>query len=143
MKKRLKISDLQAISSRDNGEPLVNLAGVCQTSVLVRKSVAVKLQQVQGRLSPVQLLVVEGYRSPTYQESYFLKQLLTVHRTHPTLAFEELLEQTHRFVALPSVAGHPTGGAVDVTLASSGREMDLGGAIANFPILSFSPPTPP
>jgi len=35
-------------------------------------------------------------------------------------------------VALPSFAGHPTGGAVDVTLAENGRELNMGCAITDF-----------
>lgn len=145
----LTIAQLQAIRYKDNRETLVDLAKVCPeilcehrrkdsgvNSVLVRQSVAEKLRKVQKKLSAkdskFQLLVVEGYRTPSYQESYYLKQLLLQHGKNPKLKFEKLLEQTHQFVALPSVAGHPTGGAIDLTIASEGKEIDMGGRIADF-----------
>ena len=104
--------------------------------VLLRESLVVMLDRVQGRLkqqnADMQLLVVEGYRFPEYQENYYLQELYLYSHAHPELDFEQLLEQTHQFVALPSVAGHPTGGAVDLTLAINGREIPMGGKIADF-----------
>jgi D-alanyl-D-alanine dipeptidase len=35
-------------------------------------------------------------------------------------------------IAYPPVAGHPTGGAVDVTLVTDGFDIDMGGVIADF-----------
>lgn len=140
------ISQLQAIPYKENGECLVNLEKFGSNirseyrrtdsglkSILVRKSVFNKLQNIQRQLDPnMQLLVVEGYRPPGYQEAYYLKELLGQFRINPSLEFNLLLEQTHQFVALPSVAGHPTGGAIDLTLACAGEEVDMGGEIANF-----------
>lgn len=143
------ISDLHAIPYKDKGEPLVDLkditpdicsnyrrtdSGLC--TVLVRRSVAEKLQKVQQQLKMcdplLQLMVVEGYRPLIYQEKYYLKELLTQSQANPSLNFDLILERTHQFVALPTVAGHPTGGAVDLTIAYSGEELDLGGRIADF-----------
>jgi D-alanyl-D-alanine dipeptidase len=121
------ISELQAINSRDNGEPLVTFKGV-----LVRKSVADKLNQVQKKLKR-QLQIADGYRTPAYQESYFLKEMLVQY--DPELEFNALLEKVHQFVALPSVAGHPTGGAVDMTIEG----IDMGGEIADFSIPELIP----
>jgi D-alanyl-D-alanine dipeptidase len=40
---------------------------------------------------------------------------------------------THNFVAVPSVAGHPTGGAVDATIVDAqGKELDMGTKIGDF-----------
>jgi D-alanyl-D-alanine dipeptidase len=46
----------------------------------------------------------------------------------------ELIELTHRNVAVPDVAGHPTGGAVDITLfhIEIGEEIDMGSSIADY-----------
>lgn len=83
------------------------------------------LKRVHGRLSQqvadVQLMVVEGYRSPEYQERYYLQEFCLQSRAHPELELEQLMEHIHQFIALPSVAGHPTGGAVDLTLAMKGE----------------------
>jgi D-alanyl-D-alanine dipeptidase len=123
--KLLKASDLQKIQVEDNGEKLVSFAGV-----RVRETVATMLLRVQRRLNAHQLLVVEGYRSPERQERFFLQEFQK--RVRPDWNLEETIEQTHKFVALPSVAGHPTGGAVDVTLAINGQGVSMGGTIADF-----------
>ncbi len=145
------LSELQVIRYNECGEDLVNLEGkvadlLCEyrrtdssiKHILVRQSLVDKLCKVQQRLKieneHLRLLVVEGYRSPGYQERYYLQQLLFHHVQNPTLQFDALLEQVHQLVALPSVAGHPTGGAVDVTLSYKGREVDMGGTIADFSV---------
>jgi len=145
------ISILQAISYNENKEPLINLADVCPeilcdyrrkdsdiNTILVKKTIADMLQRVQKQLTlhdlRMQLLVVEGYRSLACQERCFLKQMLVEHKKYPTMDFESLLEHVHQFIALPSVAGHPTGGAVDLTIACEGQEIDMGGEIADFSI---------
>lgn len=142
-------TDLQRIDLHENNEPLINLqrdysALQCEYSreesgvnqVLVRKSVAEKLQRVQEKLSQcdalMNLVIVEGYRHPIYQERYFLQQLLKEYFLEPNLAFDLLIERANRCVALPSVAGHPTGGAIDLTLAYKGKKMVMGCDIADF-----------
>ena len=52
---------------------------------------------------------------------------------HPGASEEELDELTHPLIAVPRVAGHPTGGAVDVALVDrEGVRLDMGSAIADF-----------
>lgn len=119
------LAELQKVTFGENNEPLVLFQGV-----LIRKTVAEKLLSVQKKLK---ILVTEGYRSPAYQERYFLKRLLFEYDSG--IPFDQLLEITHQCVALPSVAGHPTGGAVDVTLAGK----DMGGEIADFSCLELLP----
>ncbi|MBA3602067.1 MAG: D-alanyl-D-alanine carboxypeptidase family protein [Parachlamydiaceae bacterium] len=101
------------------------------------------LTPVQRRLKQknknIQLLVVEGYRTPEYQELYYLQELCLQSRLNPKLDFAQIVENVHRFVALPSVAGHPTGGAVDVSLAINGCEVAMGGKIADFAIPELLP----
>src|ERR1700722_11324372 len=87
------IEELQQVDTYDNREPLINLQQcypdlLCDyrrnesrvSSVSVRKGVAEKLQRVQQSLEAhnpsMQLLLVEGYRRPMYQERYYLEQLL-------------------------------------------------------------------
>jgi D-alanyl-D-alanine dipeptidase len=48
---------------------------------------------------------------------------------NPALNAAALRRETHQYIASPDVAGHPTGGAVDVTLCRSGTELPMGGAI--------------
>ncbi len=157
MKSRIAtIAELQQIRCCENGELLVSLTDECpdiiceyrrkdsdQNKVLVRKSVCKRLQKVQSKLcaydSQLRLLVVEGYRSPVYQESYYLKELLTQYKEEPDLDFEALLERVHQLVALPSVAGHPTGGAIDLSIVRGEDELDMGGRIADFSIPAMLP----
>lgn len=143
------VAELKAISLQECGEPLVEIKGDSSpilsrymrsetglTGILVRKRVKEKLLLIQKKLQAIntdyQLLVVDGYRPTSYQEIYFLKEFLKTAQSTPSLTLEELIEGTHQRVALPSVAGHPTGGAVDLTIAERGVEMDMGGAIADF-----------
>ena len=92
---------------------------------MVRRAVAVKLQKVQRQLQTQylarQLVVVEGYRHPYIQGWEFLQQFLMLARQYPTIDVAEIEERVNQWAALPSVAGHPTGGAVDVTLADNGQ----------------------
>lgn len=139
------VSQLQAIHSKDNREPLVSLPDIlCDykrqdshiTSVLVRQSLVEKLQKVQELLtlhnSKMQLLVIKGYHSPSYQEQYFLKELLFQYQKDPFRDFEDLLETTHQFVSLPTLAGYPTGGAIDLTIMYADKELNMGGTIEDF-----------
>lgn len=147
--KIVTISELRAVSCKDNSEPIVNLKDISSRiyldyrrvdsgvdSILVRKSVADKLQKIQKQLElydpQMQLMIVEGYRPLAYQEKYYLKELLSQFQANPSLDFDLLLEHTHQFVALPTLSGHPTGGAIDLTIAYSGQELDMGGRIADF-----------
>lgn len=144
------IAELRKIHSHENAESFVDLEEEKNlnfffsyqrtdsdfTRLLVRESVLDKLKKVQEHLtaehSGMKLMVIEGYRHPFYQEQYFMKELLKLAKTHPQISFDQLLELTHQFVALPSVAGHPTGGAVDVTIFEQDKEIDMGGMIADF-----------
>lgn len=140
----LRISELKAVLPVENGEPLIDLAKenwgiVCRRvrcEILIRKSAAEKLQRIQERLqsinSQLQLVVAEGYRHPDIQEQMYLHYFCELARKYPEMEEGELKERVHQWVALPSVAGHPTGGAVDVTLAEDGEEVDMGGGIADF-----------
>jgi len=142
--------ELQAVPYRDNKESLILLDSTVLSeyrrensgvqSVLVRESVSRKLQNIQKQLRPnMKLLVVEGYRSLIYQEAYFLKELHNQLEEKPSWTLEAILERTHQFVALPSVAGHPTGGSIDLTIICDGKEVDMGGKIADFSVPQLLP----
>jgi zinc D-Ala-D-Ala dipeptidase len=146
----LEAKELKQIIPEDNDEPLVSLEDLGTTiicrhrgqrkhnflKILIRQTVATKLQDVQRRLQTKypdrQLVVVEGYRHPYIQEREFLYQFAKLSRQYLSMDVVELEEKVHQWVALPSVAGHPTGGAIDVTLAENGKEIDMSGAIADF-----------
>jgi D-alanyl-D-alanine dipeptidase len=144
--------ELIAISNGENKEPLVDVRRYDPTiiaryekkdmlpytgeRIFVRDKVARKLAKVNKKLAKYgnfRLKVVYGYRHPDIQKKYFEKMRAKLQRLHPSLTDEELDSLTHNFVAVPLVAGHPTGGAIDVTIVNSkGNEIDMGTQIADF-----------
>jgi len=103
--------------------------------ILVRESLAKMLAQVNKALKSrgLRLKVVYGYRHPQVQKAYFSKRKGELKKERPGLSDEELNALTHVFVAVPSVGGHPAGGAVDLTMIDGkGVEVDMGTAIADF-----------
>lgn len=55
-----------------------------------------------------------------------------VAKEHPELDESEIASLTHNFIAVPEVAGHPTGGAVDTTISTSKGDLDMGTNISDF-----------
>lgn len=104
--------------------------------ILVRETVARKLATVNKRLKDkynLRLKVVYGYRALEVQTSYFNKKQDELRSANRQLAPEKLAALTHNFIAVPEVAGHVTGGAIDVTLISSDETVcDMGTKIADF-----------
>lgn len=103
--------------------------------IIVRENLAQRLALANADLAPMGycLKVVYGYRHPAVQLDYFTKRQNILRAEFPHLNETDLVELTHSFVAMPEVAGHPTGGAIDVTLAcSAGYELDMGTKIADF-----------
>lgn len=150
-RKILGYDDVAACSPGENHEPLVDIRtydrGV-QTeyfkpdmqpytgnAMFLRDTVAKKLGRIDSRLARknLQLKVVYGYRHPKVQEMYFRKRRQELALQFPDLTDDQLNRRTHDFVAVPEVAGHPTGGAVDLTITDmSGRELDMGSHIADY-----------
>jgi D-alanyl-D-alanine dipeptidase len=143
--------DLITVDVKDNGEALIDVRTydpsiVAQyakpdmrpytgDTILVRDSLARKLAQANKALKDrnLRLKVVYGYRHPQVQEAYFAKRKAGLKKQCPELGDEELNALTHVFVAVPSVGGHPAGGAVDITIVDGkGAEFDMGTAIADF-----------
>ena len=91
MEKYLKYADLKDVTAIDNGERFVKVQGK-----LVRETV--------GKMLPDGVILDCGYRSLKEQKRRFNEQL----------EIYKDVEQAHKFIAEPTVAGHPTGGAVDV-----------------------------
>lgn len=92
--------------------------------ILVRKAVKQKLIKVSQSVNQInknwKLLVSYGYRSPKIQTKYFIKNLIDILQKQKNIPSPvNLYEVTHRQVAVPRVSGHPTGGAVDVSLINT------------------------
>jgi len=106
--------------------------------VPVRNQVKDKLDQVDRALKEVdanlQLVVAYGYRSLEVQQHYFTIQKESYLSTQQFENEEDLNEIIHRLIAVPNVAGHPTGGAVDVFIVDNrdGTKLDFGVPIFTF-----------
>ncbi len=87
--------------------------------IIVRSTIAKKLAQAQRTLKEnfptYTLFVTYGFRTLEIQTKNFLTQLqLTSQNYFPDPV--ALYEEVHRYIAVPSVAGHPTGGAIDIVI---------------------------
>lgn len=111
-------------------------------SIWVRESVKKRLSKAQTFLRKknpgLSLYITYGFRSIEIQTQRFLKRL----RIHSDTFFSDpndLYEKIHRSVAVPTVAGHPTGGAVDVMLvkAQNKKPLDFGSAIYDYKNLKY------
>lgn len=116
--------------------------------VPVRQTVKQKLDLVDQAIKEfdpnLQLVVAYGYRSLETQRRYFEAQKQLVVQEQPELTNDALNEVVHRLIAVPGVAGHPTGGAVDVYIenAQTGEKLDFGVPIFTFDskdVYTFSP----
>lgn len=148
----VKYRDLVGITVQENGEPFVLLPTNSNQvigqylslkdmqavfpQVPIRLTVKKKLDQANTHLQKkypyLQLIVSYGYRSSEIQNKYFFDQKKKLEICG--VPAEKIYEEVHRFVAVPSVAGHPTGGAVDVLIWDSDKRkfLDFGTTIFDF-----------
>lgn len=105
----------------------------------VRQRIAKKLLNVaevlKGERPAIALKVVYGFRLLSIQKDYFDKYYTIVKKHNPHIKDKiELIELTHRGAAAPDVAGHPTGGAVDVGLFDKTNNdfLDMGSSILTY-----------
>ncbi|HEU4966690.1 MAG TPA: M15 family metallopeptidase [Candidatus Saccharimonadales bacterium] len=110
--------------------------------VFVRQTVLQKLKQAAELLATqdnrLQLEVVYGYRALEIQRRLFEEQKSKLSSKYSD---KELLAAVHRLVAVPEVAGHPAGAAVDIQIARSGKPLDFGTKVHEFvpDTFTFSP----
>lgn len=147
-KSMLSIKDYEAIPVIDNGEPLVPIVDTPSLTaeqrgddmkeytgnvVYVRRGTLDRLAKAADLLiatdDSMALNVVYGYRALQVQTRRFetVRQSLS-----DQFSGEELDLATHRMVARPDVAGHPTGGAVDIQILQEGGTMNFGTGISEF-----------
>ena len=86
--------------------------------IRVRKSVVMMLSKVDTLLKEInsdyQIMVVYGYRSMEKQVKFFNEEMEKYQNDFDNEL--DLYEFVHEKIAVPSVSGHPTGGAVDVVI---------------------------
>lgn len=128
----VKYIDLVNIKVKDNNEKLLIFNNNC----FVRESVFKKLSTVQKQLKinnlNLSIFIKCGYRSMENQIKMFTTQLNILSKQY----FEnpiDLYEKTHEFIAVPNVSGHPTGGAVDITIVdNNNQQIDFGTKYLDF-----------
>lgn len=131
--KMVKYTDLIKIGTSENKEIFTSLSSVnigngyvkpfndmeqlLGSDIYVRRTIAKMLtkaeKKLQKKFSTLSLYVTYGYRSLEIQTERFLGELSKQKYFANAV---ELYEETHRYVAVPSVAGHPTGGAIDIII---------------------------
>ena len=143
-RRQLTYVELARVPVADNGEPLVAMtadpaAGIATgtlRSPWIRAGALARLRQAAQTLrrnDPRRALqVLDAHRLLSVQTEAFARYTKLFGEKHPHLKGDDLAEYVHQHVAVPAVAGHPTGGAVDVTILADGRPIDMGGAYGDF-----------
>ncbi len=148
-----RTKDLLRVPVKDNGEKLVSInprsgiisgyrriidmVDVLGGIIYIREGVYDRLltahRDLRGIDPDLTFDVQYGYRTDEIQRHYFFNEALPEVRAYVSAnnlswTEAEILERASWCVASPEVAGHPTGGAVDLTLRNKklGIELDMG-----------------
>lgn len=150
-----RVDDLLSIPIVENGEHLVEIVAadgllpeygkkyndmvpVLGKNIYVRRTVYEKLLRVAAALRSVRpswaLRVTYGYRILEIQQKYFDEALEICRKMGGFVDEKDLIDRAHWFGAHPAVAGHPTGGAVDVTLFDTAANcfVEMGAGVDDF-----------
>ena len=141
----MSLIPFEPIPIKDNGELLVNLAGLGfflepvyfkqelsnDNRLFLRKSVVDKLIRIQDSFKIYKFKIWDGYRSRDIQNKIYEKYWTEQKLKHPDWDSEELKIEVGKFVSdaknLSRIPPHATGGTVDLTLTdSSGKELEMG-----------------
>ncbi|MEU8364629.1 M15 family metallopeptidase [Nonomuraea sp. NPDC048882] len=139
----LSDSRIAEVPVKECAEPLVDLrtleavrvdprlADEASAYAHVRQSVADRLVVAQTRLPrELRFLIIEGFRPAALQRRYFASAVTRQRAAHPDWDDARARIEASRYVSPPEVAPHSTGGAVDLTLRTSGGvELDMGTAV--------------
>lgn len=143
-----KVSELERIPIIENGETLVEVLDsdgliisfhnsgemleLMGLRMFVRATVREMLiganNDIMSIKDSLRIKLFYAYRALEIQAKYYAKALATAERRFPDRSDQWKKELAHTLSACPSVAGHPTGGAVDVTLFDlvTGEDVDMG-----------------
>lgn len=147
----MTIIEYEHIPIVESNEPLVNLAhygfnlapayyhaGLSDTPAMVlRKSVADRLDAVREKLAPLNFKIWDGWRPRDVQHKIYLNYWKEMATAHPDWPEEQLREQVETFVTIGTdpnrIPLHATGGSVDLTLVyESGADLDMGTGFDHF-----------
>lgn len=100
-----------------------------------REMIIEKLIDATGYLPEgYQFLIKEAYRPLSQQKKSFEKVFNDYKIQYPQKNEIEIYKMTCEYVAPVKVAGHPTGGAIDISLLKDGIEVDMGTEFNDMPI---------
>lgn len=155
--KMLNYRDYVGLSVKPNGEVLLpipitanlyvrqidsRMFPLTKDQIYVRQTVLEKLLEISSLLESehpeLTLEVVYGYRTLEIQRELFEKKVCELKGCYNE---DSLFDAVHKYIAVPEVAGHPTGGAIDVQLLKGQSILDFGTKIWEFveDSLVFSP----
>lgn len=151
--KMVRYQDLIKVKIKENNEQFVyldkdvvpndylpkmqDMKKIFGDQILVRFSILEKLKKAQAELKKINnnfsLFATYGYRTLEIQTKRFLKRLKKISNIFFQDPFD-LYESVHRSTAVPTVAGHPTGGAVDIIILDlkTNKFLDFGTQIYNY-----------
>ncbi|HWL25422.1 MAG TPA: M15 family metallopeptidase [Ureibacillus sp.] len=102
-------------------------------SIYLREGVYKRLKKALSLLpDEYSLILYDGFRPLQVQQSLFDIFKESIKKRNPQLTDDEVLQETLKYVALPSIeptrtSPHITGGAIDLTLGDcNGKALDLG-----------------
>lgn len=136
------------IPIQENNDPLVDIrdfteilvdareSEVSNSYFMLRKSVVDLLLSATKYLPrDICFLIVEGHRSLSLQKRYFKEYLKKLKIIYPSWNKEQIYKEVSKFVAPPKFTPpHSTGGAIDLTLATSiDNELDMGTSLSASP----------
>jgi len=119
-------------------EVMSDMKSFLSGKIIVRKSVYQRLITAQNYLKKfnpmLDLYITYGYRSPEIQTNLFIKQLRNISENQFFSNLLNLYEAVHKFIAVPTVAGHPTGGAIDLSICNvkNNKFLEFGSKIYDF-----------
>lgn len=136
-KRILTFKELKEVPVQESNEELVRIDVDRENGIwsmdaphpFIRSSVWSKLKLAGKTLmekTGYGLQILYAYRLHETQVSYFEQVFAKLKTEHPEKSDDELIEMTHLFVAVPEVAGHPTGAAVDLTIVNDDGPLDMG-----------------
>lgn len=140
-----------SVNSTDNNERIISLRNLHDRILIddtkeqigndsdlfcyARESVAEKLINAVSFLPNGYCFVIkEAYRPLSLQKSFFDDAFNYYKSQYPLKNDDEIYQLTCQFVAPIKVAGHVTGGAVDITLLKDGQELDMGSGFNETPM---------
>ncbi|MDR2535096.1 MAG: hypothetical protein LBD29_03580 [Treponema sp.] len=105
------------------------------SDIYVRETVAKMLAHANGKLQAAgfNLIAGYGYRAPGIQQKYWEQAIALVKEEHPDWTDMQAIEdEADKRAADPQVAGHITGGCVDVTVGRGVAPLDMGVPLCDF-----------